>query len=394
MKIQDSQSMLDRLNSGGGIMLNEKNQLETQSAAGRFFQKIGDAFRSLTPAGRAAIETRVTNLHMAMASLLPQDTLVNPVQGEISRPGTQAGRNALAMRLGLAQALHKFPPEARAAARSLGLQLLRLPGVLGPGNSAEIRDKTLAVMNKILNDKVVCNALLRCDYARTHAQLEPMLPEIADHLSATFMAQKDLRVNQDGIYRNYLRDAPRDLRGINGQAPDTANAETITAELKALVPNEKVRGFLSVTASQDGLAGSLKSQLTTPGKIKDNPDMSGFNEMQAKGLSMETPLHKYDIHVEGRMARVTLEMEFLVRPSASMQNLAKTLGIGFDGAAVGSSGLHLGGGRYTLEMELDIEQDMEGKDIPDFTLVRASRAPVSAPPIPVQPPADQAPAGR
>lgn len=35
-----------------------------------------------------------------------------------------------------------------------------------------------------------------------------------------------------------------------------------------------------------------------------------------------------------------------------------------------------GDGRYVLEMEVDLNQDMSGKDIPDFTLISASRTPV------------------
>ena len=86
MRIESGQQMFQHIENGGNLKLNSEGQLETQSAAGRFFQKIGDAFRSLSASGRAAIETRNTRLHEAMADMVRRDALVNPAQAEIQRP--------------------------------------------------------------------------------------------------------------------------------------------------------------------------------------------------------------------------------------------------------------------------------------------------------------------
>jgi hypothetical protein len=378
MQIQNSQSLSQHLASGGSLTLGKQGQLETQSAAGRLFQKIGDAFRSITSSGRAAIETRNANLNTAMANMLRRDTLVNPARNEIPSSAAPSRADSFAARFGMTQGLRKFPRELRSAARNLGQQLLRLPGVLGQGGPAETRAKVLEVMNKIRHDPVVFNAL-RYDYARSQTQLKPLLPEIGDGLRAIFMDQKDRYINQDGIHANYLSDAERDLDSINGRKPDTAD---LVNELKDLVPDQKIRGFLSMVPTQTGLIGALYSQFQASGKTRDNPDMPDLAELLGKGLQTHTLDHHYDMVVEGGKARVKLEMDTVIKPASGLQNVAGALGIDFDGAVADTEGRHLGGGRYTIEIEVDLNQDMTGKDIPDFELVNASRVP-----LPAQPPA-------
>jgi hypothetical protein len=380
MQIQNSQSLSQHLASGGSLTLGKQGQLETQSASGRFFQKIGDAFRSLTSSGRAAIETRNAHLETAMAHMLRDNTLVNLSQTEISHPLTQTERNALAMRLGVAQTLNKFPEEARAAARNLGLELLRHQGLPERGNPAETRGKALEVMNKILGDEVVRNAL-RCNYARTHEELGTQLSEMSDHLRNAFMRQKD-SLKENGMHQNYLKDAERHaVHTINGHPPNYADFEN---EFLELIPDPKFSGFLSMMASQAGLEAALTYQLQMPGKTQDNPDMPGFLEMTRKGLVIELPEHRYDIEVDGDKARVKLEINAILM--ATLTRLDGALGI--DSHA--PSGAHgkgpIGGGCYTFELVVDLTQNMEGQELPDFELVNASRKPlVIPPPVSIQP---------
>jgi hypothetical protein len=380
MQIQNGQSMIQHLGSGGSLMLDKQGQLETQSAAGHFFQKIGDAFRSLTSSGRAAIETRNANLHMAMANMLRDDTLINPAGGEIPHPTTQTERNALAMRLGLAQALHKFPPESRAAARNLALGLLFRQGLPEQGNSAEARGKALEVMNRILNDKVVFDTLY-CDFECTHEQLGHQLGEMSADIRQEFMKQKDRHIQENGMHDIYLKDVRRGaVRSINGQPPNAADYE---GEFIRLIPNEKIRGFLSMMPTQAGLEGSLCTTLLS-GKIKDNPHSPDFSSMQAKGLELVFPHHKFDIRVEDNKAHVRLEMNVLIRPDLS--TLANLFQIASAHERDSAQNKPIGGGLYTFELVVDLTQDMEGKDIPDFELVNASRKPITfPPPISIQP---------
>jgi hypothetical protein len=379
MQIQNSQSMIQHLESGGSLMLDRQGQLETQSAAGRFFQKIGDAFRSITSSGRAAIETRNANLHVAMANMLRDDTLINPAGGEIPHPTTKTERNSLAMRLGVVLSLNKFPEESRAAARTLGLNLLRLPGVLGPNDSpAQIRGKALEVMNKIRNDEVVVNAL-RCDHARSHEELEPALRVLGEGLRAEFIYQKNLNlIKENGMHPSYITDANRgSVHSINGHSPNSADYE---GEFIKLVPDEKFRGFLSMMASQAGIEGKLSVSFWE-GKIKDNPHMPAVGDLENKKLLLDYPDHKHDIRVADGKAYIKLEVDVMVT-TMGFAMMARSLGIGVDPKARDNPGLSnsLGGGRYSIEMVVDLTQNMDGKDVPDFELVNASRTPIVIPP--------------
>ena len=359
MRIESSQQMFQHIENGGNLKLNKEGQLESQSAVGRFFQKIGDAFRSLTASGRAAIETRNARLHEAMADMVRRDALVNPAQANIQSPMTErAQHNEFAMRLGLAQGLSKLPKEARAAARNLALHVLHSKGMPGQGDPASVGRETQSIMRHIEQTPALRDGL-RCDYARNNAQLQPLLREMTGDLRAEYMHQKDRHISKDGMHDSYVKDATRgSVRSINGHAPNAADFE---GEFEALIPDKKMRGFLSMMASQAGLEGSLCKQLLAEGMAKDNPDFPGYQEMIQNGLLIEFPHHKYDISVEDGQARIRLEMDAVVK--AHM----------FEGELIGQT---LGGGRYSVEMVVDLNQDMTGKDIPDFTLVNASRTPI------------------
>jgi hypothetical protein len=380
MQIQDSQTMFQHIENGGSIRLGMRGKLETESAAGRFFQKIGDAIASLTSSGRAAIERRNAHLDAVMARMLRQETLVNPTQNEIFSPLTPTQRNAFIMRLAVARAAREFPPESRVAARNLGLNLLRLQGLPEQGDPAETRDKALAVMSKIQTDEVVYNAL-HCGYARNDTQLQPMLSEVGADLRETFMSQKDRNIKENGMHPSYLMDALRgSVRSINGQKPDMANLE---GKFKALIPDPKFRGFLSMMASQAGLNGALSVQLMRSDRIKDNPLTPDPDDMQDKGLMIVTPHHQYDIRVEDGQARVRLEFDALIKPDFStVANLFQITGA--PGREIANE--PIGGGRYTLELVVDLKQNMEGRDIPEFTLKNASRKPIPVPPPVLIPP--------
>jgi hypothetical protein len=396
MQIQDSKTMFQHIENGGSLTLNMRGQLATESAVGRFFQKIGDAIASLTASGRAAIETRNAVLHLAMANMLRQDPVINPTQGQIPYPATPTERNALAMYLGVAQALRNFPPEARAAARNLALGLLRNQGLPEKGNPAEARGKALEVMNRILTDKVTLNTLRRCDYARTREQLDPMLREIEADMRATFMAQKDnpKEFNKERMHASYFKDVNRNIvHTINGRPPDRSDIE---GEFIRLIPDEKLRAFLSMMPTQAGLPGSLELQLHGGGTTMDNTDLSDYTDMVVKGFQFGRAHPRSDIEVRDGVARIKLGMDFMIQPE--LEGVADALGIAVDSASAEryrpdqDHPPYIGGGRYTIEMVVDLGQDMTGKDIPEFRLENANRVPVAVPP-PVlisPPPAGQA----
>lgn len=362
MRIESSQQMFQHIETGGRLKLDGEGRLETQGAAGHFFQKIADAFRSLSASGRAALETRNTALRDAMTEMVRREAVINPAQADIPVPQTpQARRNTFIMNLALAEGSSRLPQEARDAARTLARAMLHAQGMPEQGSPASVSRATRGILTHLEQNTVLRDGL-RCNYARDHAQLAPLLNEMTEDIRKEYLKQKDHTISPEGIHNSYRKDAVRgSIRSINGKAPNAADFE---GEFQALIPDVRIRGFLSMMASQAGLEGSLSNQLLLPGKAKDHPDFPGCMEMVRQGLLLEFPKHHYDISVENGTAHLRLEMDAMLKT----QNIA--------GIPLSDHPISLGGGRYTLEMTVDLNQDMTGKEIPDFTLVNTSRVPL------------------
>ena len=362
MRIESSQEMFRHVESGGNLSLDSQGKLETQGGVGRFFQKIADAFRSLTESGRSAIAARNEALYSAMAEVVRQESLVNPSQTEIPNPMVeQAQRNACAMRLAVAHAALQLPEETRGAARNLAIAHIHAKGMVERSNPDTIIHEVQTIMGNIQADPVVLNGLRR-DYTRTHAELQPLLTEMSQNIRTNFGLSTAESIRPDGIYDSYIKDIERgNVRSINGNPPD---ASDYAGEFVALVPDPKMRAFLSMAASQTGLEGALWTQILGEDRLKDNALLPSNLDIIEKGFTTEFPYHKYDIVVEGDEARIKLEMDVTVRAHISRDHADDVVA-------------DLGGGRYAIDMVVDLSQDMTGKDIPDFTLVNASRTPLS-----------------
>lgn len=348
MRIDSSQQMFQHIESGGTFKLNQQGQLETQSAAGRFFQKIGDAFRSLSASGRAAIETRNANLYAAMANLVRADNLINPAQADIPRPEiTQAQRNIMAMNLAIGRELAQVPAEAKAATRAYVTHQLKHRGILE--QSAEtVRAEARQIMRNIQNDPVLANGL-KCAFSRTSEELQPLMNDIARDFSAEFQRPTQQARIENGIHESYILDALRNsVHSINGQPP---NMDDLAGQLTELVPNEKIRAFISMAASQAGLEGSMVIHLSLPNATNPNPNGPDLGELQDKRLNLTTPHHSYDMNIENGRASIRFNGDLALLP---MEGEVREFG--------------LGGTRYAVVMDIDLTQDMTGKAVPDFTL--------------------------
>jgi hypothetical protein len=350
MRIQSSQEMLNYIESGHNLTLNEQGQLKTKNMVQTFFHKIADAFRSLTARGRAAIEARNASLSAAMTDMIRQDAIVNPVLDTLPDPMMgKAQRNEFIMRLSVAQATRQLPVEARNATSNYVMVVLFSEGMPGQGNSAGISQRIQDILRNIQDDNVLFHSL-HCDYASTHTDLMPMLDKMSTNIRSDFMKQKG-RISPDGMHDCYLIDVRRgSVRSINGQPPDASDYE---GEFRELIPDVKIRGFLSMMVTQAGIEGSCAMQFAPPGNI-DSPYYPGLGALLERDLNMDFSHHKYDIRVVDGMAHITMEMDAVVKTARSNPT-------------------PLGGGRYIIEMVVDINQDMTGKDIPDFTFANAHR---------------------
>lgn len=74
-------------------------------------------------------------------------------------------------------------------------------------------------------------------------------------------------------------------------------------------------------------------------------------KFRQRGCTWALPYHKYELNIQNGKATIRLDMDVALQP----------LGTPNDGHGVGGS-------RYAVTMEIDLNQDMTGKDMPDFTL--------------------------
>lgn len=85
MRITTSDQLQQYRAEGRHFTLNRQGQLETQSSFMHLLEKIGDAFRSLTSSGRAAIEQRQAALQAAMDDVLLRGTVINAARTPLPR---------------------------------------------------------------------------------------------------------------------------------------------------------------------------------------------------------------------------------------------------------------------------------------------------------------------
>jgi hypothetical protein len=151
-----------------------------------------------------------------------------------------------------------------------------------------------------------------------------------------------------------------------------------------MIPNEKIRAFVSMMPTQAGLSGALSTQITAPGGPMDNPDMPAAMVLAEKNLQCFFKHNEAISVVDGKVC-VKVNVDVAITARGGLHGVAYALGIACDRTPASVREQVIGGGRYSVEMEVDLNQDMTGKDIPEFRLVNASREP-----LPVQPPAGQA----
>ena len=349
MRIESSQQMLEHIESGGTLTLNNQGQLETQGAVARFFQKIGDTFRSLTASGRAAIEARNTRLYEVMTNLIRADALVNPAQTDIQQPEiAPAQRNVIVANLAIARELASLPPEARAAAKAYVIHALKSENTLEQG-AGMVSDKARQIMRNILSDPILTNGL-KCSFRRSSEELQPLMDSVADSLRAECQKPTQQARVTNGIHESFVMDCvdrPA-LRSLNGQPPVRAG---LVQQLTELIPDEKIRAFISQTISQAGLEGSLYTCFTSRHANSPNPD-TGEADLLTRQMHLATPIHSYELTVENGRASIRLDEDVTLQPQW--------------GTDISEYGF--GGTRYAVVMDIDLTQDMTGKAVPDFTI--------------------------
>ena len=263
------------------------NQLQQRSAIGTFFLKIGDAFRNLSQAGRAAIAQRNEGILNAMRTAVDN-----------ARANVQAADFPVAARLtNVLQRLQTASANTNAEAlNSLQSSITRLQTQASAVKHGLAGDPRFTAMPS-LSQQLLCSALNSIDAGREPDKASAKerikndffgvrpagyniaegLRQFGEGLVDGFLNPKQQKeVHENGIHKSFILDTRRhSVSSFNGRAVPTVDDPAITGtnqderkdnlaalcvrELRTIVGEEhqNLMPFISMMASQAGLDSAL-----------------------------------------------------------------------------------------------------------------------------------------
>ena len=263
------------------------NQLQQRSGIGAFFLKIGDAFRNLSQAGRAAIAQR-------------NDSILNAMRAAVdnARANVQAADFPVAARLtNVLQRLQTASANTNAEAlNSLQSSITRLQTQASAVKHGLAGDPRFTAMPS-LSQQLLCSALNSIDAGREPDKASAKerikndffgvrpagyniaegLRQFGEGLVDGFLNPKQQKeVHENGIHKSFILDTRRhSVSSFNGRAVPTVDDPAITGtnqderkdnlaalcvrELRTIVGEEhqNLMPFISMMASQAGLDSAL-----------------------------------------------------------------------------------------------------------------------------------------
>ena len=269
------------------LKLGADNQLQQRSGIGAFFLKIGDAFRNLSQAGRAAIAQR-------------NDSILNAMRAAVdnARANVQAADFPVAARLtNVLQRLQTASANTNAEAlNSLQSSITRLQTQASAVKHGLAGDPRFTAMPS-LSQQLLCSALNSIDAGREPDKASAKerikndffgvrpagyniaegLRQFGEGLVDGFLNPKQQKeVHENGIHKSFILDTRRhSVSSFNGRAVPTVDDPAITGtnqderkdnlaalcvrELRTIVGEEhqNLMPFISMMASQAGLDSAL-----------------------------------------------------------------------------------------------------------------------------------------
>ena len=280
------------------LKLGADNQLQQRSGIGAFFLKIGDAFRNLSQAGRAAIAQR-------------NDSILNAMRAAVdnARETVRAEDKPIAERLSSVFQRLQTANANRAVLSGLETAITRLQTQASAVKHGLAGDPRFTAMPS-LSQQLLCSALNSIDAGREPDKASAKerikndffgvrpagyniaegLRQFGEGLVDGFLNPKQQKeVHENGIHKSFILDTRRhSVSSFNGRAVPTVDDPAITGtnqderkdnlaalcvrELRTIVGEEhqNLMPFISMMASQAGLDSALTylpfmSGLSEPG---------------------------------------------------------------------------------------------------------------------------------
>lgn len=267
------------------LKLGADNQLQQRSGIGAFFLKIGDAFRNLSQAGRAAIAQR-------------NDSILNAMRAAVdnARETVRAEDRPMAQRLSSVFQRLQTASTNRATLSGLETAITRLQTQASAAKHGIANDPRFTAMPS-LSQQLLCSALNSIDAGREPDKASAKerikndffgvrpagyniaegLRQFGEGLVDGFLNPKQQKeVHENGIHKSFILDTRRhSVSSFNGRAVPTVDDPAITGtnqderkdnlaalcvrELRTIVGEEhqNLMPFISMMASQAGLDSAL-----------------------------------------------------------------------------------------------------------------------------------------
>ncbi len=375
--ISTSSALLSRLAANQGVKLGNDGQLRTQSGVSRIFQKICDAFNSLSKTGSKAIEERTLRLEAKMAEVLRgekpvvQNLAAAPLM--ITKAEAQANHTAInkaLLNVAVTQLAKKMVPNPMmriAAANLVKLSAQNDEKVMSGGREALLDTLKSKMADLVKHAK---DLPLTFSYAYDNDTFHKIgLADVIRNKVASNFERELTKANAfdaNNVHNLVETDGNRKLVAINGKFIIGHEKESFLQLFPQLDP--AISRFISTVCTQAGFGAILSGVLNSsePDALKDHP--------QGKRIDIDTCVDAAlllrernlvtNLEVVGNQAHITISDNHCLEFNGYVNNdayLTKFIGVGKDGTSI--AGRH-----YEMKVVIDLNQDMSGKQIPDYTL--------------------------
>ena len=386
MRITSSQQMLQHIDNGGYLKLDSENKLATSSSFGHAMQKVRDAFRSLSASGRAYIENRNAALFDSMARRVADDAPAQPDNpAGIRIPASQIQqeqRNKLALRLNIIKTLASLgiPRECRGGAALYVYHALHAMQLTKGLSQEEIPEHVTRVCQSI-KEKPFLQRALSCNYTLSSEACEALTRHCQTMLKGNFKGElRDGAMLPNGIHRDFASSALRNRIGtFNGSSVVPSGTQNVDfADNREALVNDAMEArlrdvdsryvnLITMLASEKGMAEVVRN-LGIDGNM---PGAPSAKDLYYSGLANR--VHNYSSDIDFTSTGATIHLSLDLVTELAEHDYKQVPYIDWETQPA------LSAGRYEMDVEIDLNQDLGDKSCPDFTVtnIRSRQIPVT-----------------
>jgi len=329
--------------------IDEEGNIRTHGGVSLVLQKLHDAAGVLFKKNNNTAFLRNDRLYEAMAELA-------------SVSGVQAPRAFVIAAIGIRRGVLRLPQEMRPAATRL-LRLMVKHSAPFDNDTAPhlIIGDINRYLERMAGDPVIRIALSR-NTTLVHSQLQTLHAPMTEEIGRLYEVQKEALI-REGFHKSFFTESVHNgVKSINGFP---LNRETYAGKIWELIPDETMRGFVTMLISRNGLDRAVNAVFRRhSARLAPEIAFPCAGEMIRRGLALDITKCLYDLEVRNGVAMVTLDTDVMV--------VARPVNL-LEGRIDGETAL--GGGHYRIGVKTDLHQNLKGRSVPFFQIIDCKRTP-------------------